>query len=197
MRTIIMVAVHLWTVLGALLAPITATKLVVAWFAVRREIKKRGEVPPLFTLSPYGLKAFGGAFAAPIPCIKRMVICLQPSALKAMSYDELKFVVAHESGHCIGAQNKELFARYLADDYVPGIPTIGNAGTVQRCHEIEADLVAGELCHFSSQKILATRMAIFDVVAPLATASSPLMNEAIMAENIREQVDGVRDALGL
>ena len=192
-----MFAVHVWTVLGGLLAPMTATKLVVAWFAVRREIKKRGEVPPLFTLSPYGLKAFGGAFAAPIPCIKRMVICLQPSALKAMSYDELKFVVAHESGHCIGAQNKELFARYLADDYVPGMPTIGNAGAVQRCHEIEADLVAGELCHFSSQKILATRMAIFDIVAPLATMHNALMNEAIMAENVREQIDGVRDALGL
>ena len=197
MRTILMFAVHVWTVLGAILAPMTATKLVVAWFAVRREIKKRGEVPPLFTLSPYGLKAFGGAFAAPIPCIKRMVICLQPSALKAMSYDELKFVVAHESGHCIGAQNKELFARYLADDYVPGMPTIGNAGAVQRCHEIEADLVAGELCHFSSQRILATRRAIFDVVAPIATASSSLMTEAVMAENVREQIDGVRDALGL
>ena len=142
-----MVAVHLWTVLGALLAPITAAKIIAAWFAVRRELKKRGEVAPLFTLSPYGLKALGGAFAAPIPFLKRMVICLQPSALKAMSYDELKFVVAHESGHCIGAQNKEFFSKYLADSYVPGMPTIGG-GEVQRRHEVEADLVAGELCHF-------------------------------------------------
>ena len=195
MRTILMFAVHVWTVLGAILAPMTATKLVVAWFAVCREIKKRGEVPPLFTLSPYGLKAFGGAFAAPIPCIKRMVICLQPSALKAMSYDELKFIVAHETGHCIGAQNKELFASYLAGNYTPGIPTLG--GGVQRCHEIEADLVAGELCHFSNQKILAMRMAIFAYVAGVATKANPLMNEAIMAENVREQIDGVRDALGL
>ena len=195
MRTILLMLVHIWTILGALLAPVTATKLVVAWFAVRREIKKRGEVPPLFTLSPYGLKAFGGALAAPIPCIKRMVICLQPSALKAMSYDELKFIVAHETGHCIGAQNKELFSRYLDNNYTPGIRTLG-AG-VQRCHEVEADLVAGELCHFSSQRILATRRAIFDVVAPIATASSSLMTEAVMAENVREQIDGVRDALGL
>ena len=197
MRTILMFAVPVWTVLGAILAPMTATKLVVAWFAVRREIKKRGEVPPLFILSPYGLKAYGGAFAVPIPCIKRMVICLQPSALKALSYDQLKFAVAHESGHCIGAQNKELFARYLADDYVPGMPTIGNAEAVQLCHEIEADLVAGELCQFSSQKILATRMAIFDIMVPLAAMHNALMNEAIMAENVREQIDGLRDALGL
>lgn len=197
MRKIIMVAVHLWTVLGALLAPMTAAKIIAAWFAVRRELKRRGDTPPMFTLSPYGLKAFGGAFAAPIPFLKRMVICLQPSALKAMSYDELKFVVAHEVGHCIGPKNKELFASYLADDYVPGMPTIGNAGTVQRCHEVEADLVAGELCHFSSQRTLATRRAIFDVVAPLATMHNALMNEAIMAENVREQIDGVRDALGL
>lgn len=190
-----MVAVHLWTVLGALLAPMTATKLIVAWFAVRRELKNRGEAAPLFTLSPYGLKAFGGAFAAPIPFLKRMVICLQPSALKAMSYDELKFVVAHETGHCIGAQNKELFSRYLENDYTPGIPTLG--GSVQRCHEIEADLVAGELCHFSNQKILAMRMAIFAYVAGVATKANHLMSEAQMAENVREQIEGVRDALGL
>ena len=195
MRTILMFAVHVWTVLGGLLAPLTAAKIIAAWFAVRRELKRRGDTPPMFTLSPYGLKAFGGAFAAPIPCIKRMVICLQPSALKALSYDELKFIVAPETGHCIGAQNKELFSRYLENNYTPGIPTLG-AG-VQRCHEVEADLVAGELCHFSSQRILATRRAIFDVVAPIATASSSLMTEAVMAENVREQIDGVRDALGL
>lgn len=195
MKTILLILVQIWTIIGAMLAPITAAKIIAAWFAVRRELKRRGDTPPMFTLSPYGLKAFGGAFAAPIPCIKRMVICLQPSALKAMSYDELKFVVAHEVGHCIGAQNKELFASYLADNYTPGIPTLG--GGVQRCHEIEADLVAGELCHFSSQRILATRRAIFDVVAPIATASSSLMTEAVMAENVREQIDGVRDALGL
>lgn len=195
MRTILLLLVHIWTVIGAILAPITAAKIIAAWFAVQRELKKRGEVQPLFALSPYGLKAFGGAFATPIPCLKRMVICLQPNALKALSYDELKFIVAHETGHCIGAQNKELFASYLADNYTPGIPTLG--GGVQRCHEIEADLVAGELCHFSSQKILATRMAIFDIVAPIATASSSHMTEAVMAENVREQIDGVRDALGL
>ena len=65
MRTILMFAVHLWTVLGALLAPVTAAKIIVAWVAVRRELKRRGDTPPMFTLSPYGLKAFGGAFAAP------------------------------------------------------------------------------------------------------------------------------------
>ena len=195
MKNLVMAVIRISTLLGVILAPITAAKITAAWFAIRRELKRRGETAPIFTLSPYGLKACGGAFAAPVPMLGRMIICLQPTALKEMSYEELKFVIAHEAGHCIGPENKALFSKYLEKDYVPGMPSLG--GGVARHHEIEADLVAGKLCHFSNQKILAMRMAVFAYVAGVATKANPLMSEAQMAENVREQIDGVRDALGL
>lgn len=180
------------SIVSAVTAPVTAGRIFMAWFHVRREIIKRGEAAPLITLTFMGAKRLGGAAATPIPMVGRMLVFFEPRALSKLSYHEIKFVVAHECGHCIGQKNKAMFAPYLT----PAGLMLGG-GMAGRAEEVEADLVAGQLLNLTGNQILAYRMTVHTVCLKMMAASLLGMSQEEVELNIYSQTEGVRDALGL
>ena len=191
-KNLIKLYLTLLSIVSAVTAPVTAGRIFMAWFHVRREIIKRGEVAPLITLTFMGAKSLGGAAAVPMPMAGRMLVFFEPRALSKLSYHEIKFVVAHECGHCIGQKNKAMFVPYLT----PAGLMLGG-GMAGRAEEVEADLVAGQLLNLTGNQILAYRMTVHTVCLKMMAASLLGMTQEEVELTIYSQTEGVRDALGL